>query len=477
MLLQHLFINGQWREGKTYQTLLSPYSGETIAQVAIASEQDVEDAIDGAVEAFKVTRKMAAHERSAVLGKVVELLKERKEEAAELIAKEAAKPIKTARGEVDRTIETYRFAAEEAKRIQGETLPMDAAPGGEGRIAYTVKEPVGVVGAITPFNFPMNLVAHKLGPAIAAGNTVVLKPAGQTPLSAYFIVELFEKAGLPKGALQVISGSGKTIGDKLVTDPRVKHITFTGSPKVGVGIREKAGLKGVTLELGSNSAVIVDEEVDNLESIAGRVVTGAYSFQGQVCISVQRVYVHERIADTFTQLLAEKVSNLRIGDPLDPNTDVSALITEEDTQRVQEWIREAESEGGKVVVGGEVEGRVLKPAILTGVPRSAKVSSHEVFGPVMVLHRVNSIKDAIEQVNDSMFGLQAGIFTKNIHHALEAAEALEVGGVMINDTPTFRVDHMPYGGVKQSGHGREGIKYAIEEMTELKLVVINRNEQ
>lgn len=475
MLLQHLYINGQWREGKSYKTLFSPYSEETIAQVAIASEQDVEDAVQGAVEAFKVTRKMAAHKRSSILARVADLLEERKEEAAEQIAKEAAKPLKAARAEVDRTIETYRFAAEEAKRIQGETIPMDAAAGGVGRIAYTVKEPVGVVGAITPFNFPMNLVAHKLGPAIAAGNTVVLKPAEQTPLSAYLIAELFEKAGLPKGALQVISGNGKMIGDKLVTDPRVKHITFTGSPKVGIGIREKAGLKGVTLELGSNSAVIIDKEAGDLEAIADRVTTGAYSYQGQVCISVQRVYVHEEAFDIFTKLLAERVSKLRTGDPLDPNTDVSALITEEDTKRVQNWIQEAKAEGAKVVIGGEVEGGILKPTILTNVPLAAKVSCQEIFGPVMVVHSVSSLDEAIKLVNDSMYGLQAGIFTQNINDAMEAADNLEVGGVIINDIPTFRVDHMPYGGVKQSGFGREGIKYALDAMTELKLVVINRN--
>lgn len=475
MLLQHLYINGQWREAKSYTTLLSPYSEETIAQVAIASEQDVEDAVEGAAEAFKMMRKMPAHERSCILAKVAELLEERKDEAAEQIAKEAAKPLKAAKAEVDRTIETYRFAAEEAKRIQGETIPMDAAAGGEGRIAYTVKEPVGVVGAITPFNFPMNLVAHKLGPAIAAGNTIVLKPAGQTPLSAYLIAELFEKAGLPKGALQVISGNGKMIGDKLVTDPRVKHITFTGSPKVGTGIREKAGLKGVTLELGSNAAVIIDKEPGDLEVIAERVTAGAYSYQGQVCISVQRVYVHEEIAESFTKLLTEKVSKLRTGDPSDPNTDVSALITEEDTQRVRDWIQEAKAEGAKVVIGGEVEGRVLKPTILTHVPLSAKVSCQEVFGPVMVVHSVSSVTEAIQLVNDSMYGLQAGIFTQNINDAMKAADTLEVGGVMINDVPTFRVDHMPYGGVKQSGFGREGIKYALDAMTELKLVVINRN--
>ncbi|MCM3784869.1 aldehyde dehydrogenase family protein [Neobacillus mesonae] len=475
MLKQRLYIGGEWREGASWTTLTSPYTGEAIAEVAAADKENVKEAIKRAEDAYKVMKSMPAHERAAILNRVVAQLEERREEAAQIIASEAAKPMKAARAEVSRTIETYRFAAEEARRIQGESLPMDAAPGGEGRIAYTVREPMGVIGAITPFNFPMNLVAHKLGPAIAAGNTVVLKPAGQTPLSAYFIAELFGKAGLPKGALNVISGSGKTIGDLLVLDPRVRHITFTGSPGVGTSIREKAGLKGVTLELGSNSAVIVDEDTDNLDGIAERIVQGAFSFQGQVCISVQRIYVHENIVSSFTKLLAEKTAVLNLGDPLDPSTDLSALISEEDTNRVLGWIEEAKSEGAELICGGEVKGRVLAPTIMTKVPPSAKLSSQEVFGPVVVIHEVESMDDAIEQVNDSIYGLQAGVYTRNIHHALKAAAALEVGGVIINDIPTFRLDHMPYGGVKQSGYGREGIKYAIEAMTELKLVVMNRN--
>ncbi|MFD2701983.1 aldehyde dehydrogenase family protein [Paenibacillus shunpengii] len=474
MRKQQLYIGGEWIEGTSWKTLYSPYSGEALAEIAVAGEQHVEAAIASAEKAYAVTRRMPAHERSAILNKVVDLLHHRQEEAAALIAREAAKPIKAARAEVKRTIETYRFAAEEARRIQGESLPMDAAPGGEGRVAYTVREPIGVVGAITPFNFPMNLVAHKLGPAVAAGNTVVLKPAGQTPLSAYFIAELFEEAGLPKGALNVVSGSGKTIGDLLVSDERVKHITFTGSPGVGKGIRERAGLKGVTLELGSNSAVIVDKDIDNLDAVAERIAQGSFSYQGQVCISVQRIYVHESAASSFIELLREKTEALVIGDPLDSATDVSALISEEDTSRVLEWIEEAVHEGAELITGGEVSQRVLAPTIMTHVPHSAKLSSQEVFGPVVVIHEVSSIEEAIEKVNDSVYGLQAGIYTNHIQHALMAADLLEVGGVIINDIPTFRLDHMPYGGVKQSGYGREGIKYAIEAMTELKLVVMNR---
>jgi acyl-CoA reductase-like NAD-dependent aldehyde dehydrogenase len=469
-----LYINGEWVEAKSYTTLTSPYSGEALAEIPVATEEEVEQAIAAAYEARKTMASMPAHERAAILEKVAEQLKERQEEAARLIALEAAKPITTAKGEVARTIQTYKFAAEEAKRIHGETIPLDAAPGGENRVAFTVREPIGVIGAITPFNFPMNLVAHKLGPAIASGNTVVLKPASQTPLSAYFIAELFENAGLPKGALNVVTGSGRTVGDKIVTDPRISMITFTGSPEVGIGIRNKAGLKRVTLELGSNSAVIIDEQVD-IDRIIPRCVFGAFSFQGQVCISLQRIYVHEKRYDEFVEKFIAAAKQLKVGDPLDANTDVSALITPKDVDRALQWIEEAKQGGATVALGGEREGNVLLPTVILDAKPTMKVSCQEVFAPIVLINRVRSIEEAIELVNDSRYGLQAGVYTDNVHVAWEAAEKLHVGGVLINDIPTFRVDHMPYGGVKESGFGREGLRYAIEEMTELKLVIFNRN--
>ncbi|MED4298991.1 aldehyde dehydrogenase family protein [Geobacillus stearothermophilus] len=471
---QKLYINGEWREGKSYTELKSPYSRETIAEIPAASEEEVDEAIAAAYAARQTMAAMPAHERAAILERVVEQLKARQEEAARLIALEAAKPIITAKGEVARTIQTYKFAAEEAKRIHGETLPLDAAPGGEHRIALTVREPIGVIGAITPFNFPMNLVAHKLGPAIASGNTVVLKPASQTPLSAYFIAELFEKAGLPKGALNVVTGSGRTVGDKIVTDPRISMITFTGSPEVGIAIRNKAGLKRVTLELGSNSAVIVDEQVD-LDRIIPRCVFGAFTFQGQVCISLQRVYVHEKRYDEFVEKFVAAAKQLKTGDPLDPTTDVSALITPNDVDRALSWIEEAKQGGANVVLGGERDGNILLPTVIVDAEPTMKVSCQEVFAPIVLINRVRSIDEAIELVNDSRYGLQAGIYTDNVHTAWKAAKQLHVGGVLINDIPTFRVDHMPYGGVKESGFGREGIRYAIEEMTELKLIIFNEN--
>ncbi|WP_102348413.1 aldehyde dehydrogenase family protein [Bacillus sp. Marseille-P3661] len=472
---QRLLINGEWVESDEYLELKSPYSGDVIAKIPVATEEQTALAIEAAEQAKDKMANMTSLQRSLILENLVERLKARKEEAAQIIAKEAAKPIRTARQEVERTIETYKFAAEEAKRIHGETLPLDAAAAGSGRVAYTSYEPLGVIGAITPFNFPMNLVAHKIGPAIAAGNTIVLKPASQTPLSSIFIAELLQESGLPAGALNIITGKGSVVGEKIVQDPRVKLITFTGSPEVGIGIRNRAGLKRVVLELGSNSALIIDKNVD-IDSIIDRCVVGAFSFQGQVCISLQRIYVHEEVYSNFVQKFVEKTNELVIGDPLDDSTDVSALISEGDVKRTVNWIDEAQELGGKLATGGKVEGNILYPTVILNADTKAKVSCQEVFGPIVLINQFKTIEEAFNMVNDSRFGLQAGIYTDNVHTALDAADKLHVGGVMINDIPTFRVDHMPYGGVKESGMGREGIKYSIEEMLEMKLVVWNRNK-
>ncbi|NHN31668.1 aldehyde dehydrogenase family protein [Paenibacillus sp. S3N08] len=471
---KELFIDGGWVQAPDYYPLYSPYSEEHLADIASASNDQVDQAIEAASRAAVVMRAMPAHRRAAILEKLAQLLEERLEEAARLISLEAAKPITTAKLEVARTVQTYKFAAEEAKRIHGETMSLDAAPGGEGRVAYTVREPIGVIGAITPFNFPMNLVAHKVGPAIAAGNTVVLKPAGQTPLTALLIAELLKEAGLPDGALNVVTGSGRLVGERIVTDDRVKMVTFTGSPAVGIGIRNKAGLKRVTLELGANSAVIIDKGTP-IDKIVARSVPGAFSFQGQVCISLQRVYAHEAIYDEFVAKFVEATSKLKLGDPLDPATDVSALISLADVERALDWIGEAKLHGATIAAGGTAVGNMLLPTVILEASSVLKVSCQEAFAPIVVIQRVGTMEEAIRLVNDSRFGLQAGIYTDNIHTALDAAEKLHVGGVMINDIPTFRVDHMPYGGVKESGLGREGLKYAIEEMTELKLIVFNRN--
>ena len=470
---KHLYINGQWKEAKEYAPLYSPFSGELVAEIAQADERDIDEAIEAAKAASKVMAKMPASQRALILEKAVAIMEARKEELAVILAQEAAKPLRTGRGEIARTIQTYKFAAEEAKRIHGETVPLDAAPGGEGRLAFTVRKPIGVVGAITPFNFPFNLVAHKVGPAIAAGNTVVLKPASQTPLSSLILADIFAEAGLPAGALNILPGKGAVVGEKLVGDSRIAAITFTGSPAVGIAMKNKAGLKRVTLELGSNSAVIIDHNVEITQALIDRCVMGAFSFSGQVCISLQRVYIHQSKYEEFLDKFKAATEKLVLGDPLKEETDMSSLISLKDHVRMGAWVQEAVDAGAHVVTGGKaVTDRLYAPTILTNVGAHVSCSCQEVFGPIVVVTPFETIDEAIEAVNDSRFGLQAGIYTSDIHAAMRAAEELEVGGVMINDIPTFRVDNMPYGGVKDSGFGREGIKYAVEELTELKLIAI-----
>jgi acyl-CoA reductase-like NAD-dependent aldehyde dehydrogenase len=464
-----LWIGGEYKKASSYMELRSPYNMEVLAEIGIAQAEDVLAAISAAQQAQALIVEMPAFKRAEILEKVAQFLKDDREQCARLIALEAAKPLKAARTEVDRTIMTYTFAAHEARRIHGETVPMDAAPGGEGRLAFTVREPLGVIAAITPFNFPMNLVAHKLGPAIAAGNSVVLKPASQTPLSAFRIADYFHRAGLPAGALNVVTGSGSKIGDVLMNDGRIKMITFTGSPEVGSYIREHSGLKRVTLELGSNSALIIDDGV-RIDKVIPRIVNGAFAYQGQVCISIQRIFVHENISETFVEQLIQETQKLKLGNPLEEDTDISALITRGDVQRTKNWVDEAVKNGAELRLGGSSEEGIFQPTVLVNVPVNEKVSCEEVFAPVVHINSFREFNEAINLVNDSKYGLQAGIFTNDIHKALQAAKKLEVGGVMINDIPTFRVDQMPYGGVKMSGMGREGIKYAVEEMTELKLI-------
>lgn len=466
-----LWINGQFISTDKTSCVRNPYNGEQIAEVSVASITHVAQAVEAAENAKVVMANMSAYERGEILDKVGDLFNERRDEVAAILCAEAAKPLSAALSEVDRTVQTYHFAADEARRLTGEMVPIDAAPGGKGRFGFTLQEPLGVIAAISPFNFPINLVAHKVGPAIAGGNTVVLKPASQTPLSAYFTAELFHEAGLPAGALNVVTGSGALIGDSLVTDNRVAMVTFTGSPTVGKAIKEKAGLKRVTLELGSNSAVIIDQDVD-IDNIVDRCVTGAFSFQGQVCISLQRIFVHSSLYEDLCKKMVIATSRLQGGDPTDPKTDYSALICEKDAQRVQHWISDAQAGGAQVLCGGELIGNMVTPAILTDVAKGLKVSCQEVFGPVVVVSSFNNFDDAINQVNDSVYGLQAGVITPLLDNALYAAKCLHVGGVIINDIPTFRVDQMPYGGVKESGMGREGLRYSVAEMTETKLIVI-----
>jgi acyl-CoA reductase-like NAD-dependent aldehyde dehydrogenase len=466
-----LWIGGQWISTDTTITIHSPFDGQQIGEVGVATPSQVSFAVEAADRAKAAMRGLSACERGEILDKVADLFAEHRDEAAAILCAEAAKPLNAALAEIDRTVQTYHFAADEARRLSGEIVPVDAAPGGKGRFGFTIQEPVGIIAAISPFNFPFNLVAHKIGPAFAGGNTVVLKPASQTPFSAYFTAELFHKAGLPAGALNVITGSGAVIGDSLVEDERVAMVTFTGSPSVGKAIKAKAGLKKVTLELGSNSAVIIDQGVD-IDTLVDRCVVGAFSFQGQVCISLQRIFVHSSLYLELCQKMVTATNKLNGGKPEKATTDYSALISEKDASRVHQWIKNAKEDGAKVLCGGERTGNMVSPAILTNVAKGLKVSCQEVFGPVVVIWPFDELDDAIEQVNDSVYGLQAGIYTPLLDNAFYAAKKLEVGGVMINDIPTFRVDQMPYGGVKDSGTGREGLRYAVAEMTEMKLVVV-----
>jgi acyl-CoA reductase-like NAD-dependent aldehyde dehydrogenase len=449
----------------------SPWDRSEVATLATTRLEEVDGVLDRAVAAAKEYRWTPAWRRAQILERASHLLDDNAEEIARLVALEGGKPLKDARVEAKRGASTFRWASEEAKRTAGEIIEMDADPSGENRFGWTIREPRGVIVAISPFNFPLNLVAHKVAPALAGGNAVVLKPASTTPLTALRLAEILREAGLPDDVLQVVVGPGATLGTRLVTDDRVNMVTFTGSPPVGRQIAGDAGMKMITLELGNNSATIVDEDAD-LELALQRIVAGGFSNSGQICISVQRVVVHAAVYDEFVPKLVESVAKLKVGDPLDEATDVAALISEKETERVKAWIAEAVDQGATLETGGvDADGR-LRPTVLTNVTREMKVCAKEVFGPVLAVIKARDLCEAIEISNDSDMGLQAGVFTRDLNKALYAAKHLEVGGVMINEVPTFRVEQMPYGGVKGSGIGREGLKYAIREMTELKMVAI-----
>jgi acyl-CoA reductase-like NAD-dependent aldehyde dehydrogenase len=463
---KRLLVGGEWIETGDWQEVRSPYSGEVVGRVAKAGAEETRRAIDAADRAMR--EPLPAHKRAEILVRVAGALGRRHEEVARLISDEAGKPLKAARVEAARAMSTYTFAAVEARKLAGEMVPMDAAQAGEGKLAFTLRRPIGVVGAISPFNFPLNLVAHKLAPALAAGCAVVLKPAGQTPLSALLLAELEEEAGLPPGWLNVLVGRASEIGNVLVEDERVKLITFTGSGSVGWDLKQRAPKKRVNLELGNATPVIVAADAD-VEAASAKLAQNAFAFAGQSCISVQRIYVDRSMYDTFIAAFVPLVEALKLGDPANEDTDVGPVIDEEARDRILEWIR---ATSGDVLTGGELDGDLIRPTVIANPAPDDKVSCEEVFGPVCTVTAVDSLDEAIELANGTRYGLQAGIFTASLDNAMRAAQELEFGGVTVNEVPTFRSDQMPYGGVKDSGNTREGPRYAVREMTEERLVVL-----
>ena len=453
-----LLLDGEWVETGEWQDVSSPFSGEPVARVAKAGADHARKALDAAERAMSAP--LPAHERAAILDRVAVLLRERHDEVARTISAEAGKPMKAARVEAERAVSTYTMAAVEARTLTGDVVPMDASVAGTGKIAYTMRVPVGIVGAITPFNFPLNLVAHKIAPALAAGCEVVLKPAGQTPLSALLLGELETEAGLPPGWLNV-----------LVEDERVKLITFTGSSGVGWKIRERAAKKRVNLELGNATPVVVEADAD-IEEAATKLAANAFSFAGQSCISVQRIYVQRSAYDDFVARFVPKVEALKVGDPAEEDTDVGPVIDEDARERIVSWIDEAKDAGATVLTGGEVVDGVLQPTVVADVTPDMKVSCQEVFGPLCTVGSYDSSDEAFALANGTEYGLQAGIFTGSVKTALAAAAALDFGGLTVNEAPTFRADQMPYGGVKASGNTKEGPHWAVREMTEERLVVL-----
>jgi acyl-CoA reductase-like NAD-dependent aldehyde dehydrogenase len=466
---RRLLVDGEWIETGEWLEVRSPYSGDVVAQVARAGAEEARRAVDAAERAM--AEPLPAHKRAEILVRVAGYLGRRHEEVAQTICAEAGKPLKAARVEVSRAMSTFTMAAVEARKLAGEMVPMEGSQAGVGKLAFTLRMPIGVVGAISPFNFPLNLVAHKIAPALAAGCAVVLKPASQTPLSALLLAELETEAGLPPGWLNVLVGPAGEIGDVLVEDERVKLITFTGSAPVGWKLAERAPRKRVKLELGNATPVLVEADAD-LEDAAARLAANAFSFAGQSCISVQRIYVQEAAYDGFLSRFVPKVEALRVGDPADEETDVGPLIDRGSRERVLAWIDEARSAGAEIVTGGDLEGELVRPTVIAKAAPELKVSCEEVFGPVCTVTSYRTLDEAIELANGTRFGLQAGVFTRSLQTALEAARRLEFGGVTVNEAPTFRADQMPYGGVKDSGNTREGPAYTVREMTETRLVVL-----
>lgn len=469
-----LFIDGQWVNGGSLLEVTNKYTGEVIGALPQARPEDLDAAIAAAHQSAPILADLPSHQRAEILLRTAGLIQERFEEFARLIAAEAGKALKYARAEVDRAIGTFTIAGEEAKRIHGETVPLDALPSGVGYFGFYQRRPVGVVAAISPFNFPLNLVAHKVAPALAAGNSVVLKPASTTPLTGVLLCRVLEEAGLPAGGINLVAGSGRAVGEPLVKDPRVAKVTFTGSPPVGERITNLAGIKKVTLELGNTAPVIVAPDAD-LDLVAKRCAVGAYYNSGQVCISVQRIYGDQQIVEPLTEKFVAASEAMVVGDPLDERVDVGPMIAESEAERIAGWIDEARASGAQILTGGRREHAVYWPTVLSQVTPDMRVVRDEAFAPVASVIPYDDFETALEQANDSDYALQAAVFTQDIDRVFKAVKRLNFGGVIINEIPAYRADHMPYGGNKQSGLGREGLKFAIEEMTNIQMVVIKTN--
>jgi len=466
-----IYLAGKWVDSPDPLEVANPAKpDEPAGSTYHATPEQYEEAVTAAVAAFEHTRALPAYERGRALREISAGIKARREELGRILSSEAGKPIRDALVEVDRATLTFRLGAEEAERMVGEVIPLDLMASSKGRVGITRRFPIGPVAGISPFNFPLNLAAHKLAPAIAAGCSIVLKPPSKDPLTMLTVAEIVDGVGLPPGAVSILPMS-RELGDRMVADDRFKLLSFTGSPSVGWRMKERAGKKRVVLELGGNAGVVVDKTAD-LDWAVKRTLVGAFSYAGQVCISVQRMFVHEDIREAFLERFLEGVKALHLGDPLDPVTDVGPMVDEHAASRTQRWVDEAVQLGGKVVVGGKANGSFFEPTVLENVPVEAQVCSNEAFAPLVVVFPFRDFSDAIRQVNDSFFGLQTGVFTNDLGHAWQAFNELEVGGVIVNDVPTYRIDHMPYGGVKDSGQGREGLRWAIEDMTELRIMVL-----
>jgi acyl-CoA reductase-like NAD-dependent aldehyde dehydrogenase len=469
-----IYVGGEWQTSDQPLEVRSPYTGDLIGVSYQARRDQLEQAIVAAERAFDTTRTMPTYERVALLLALAAGLKERRDEVAQMISAEAGKPIRDAEVETDRGVFTLQTAAEEAKRLHGEVIPLDLMAASKGRSGIVRRFPIGPIAGISPFNFPLNLALHKLAPAIAAGNTIVLKPPSRDPLTMLLFAEIVEAAGVPKGAVSIMP-MDREVGDALVEDPRFKLLSFTGSPDVGWEMKRRAGMKKVVLELGGNAGVIIDSDAD-LDFAVSRIRTGAFAYSGQVCISVQRVFVVEDVYDQFRDKFVDAVKTIKLGDPNDRATDIGPMIDEKAILRTQAWIDQATAGGARVLTGGSSEGTFFQPTVIENADPASAVCAKEAFAPLVTLAPVKSFGEAIRKLNDSEYGLQAGVFTNSLEKALVAHENIDVGGVVINDIPTYRIDHMPYGGVKASGLGREGLKYAIEDMTEPRLMVINRLE-